>query len=123
LSGGLQGRAPKEGADAKSELDGPQLWDTDKMQLGLQALILRDNGYTCREGIIYYRATKQRVRLAITSELESWILRNLAQARRVTAGSIRRRSFIHPSACAVRWRRFVCRTKRLCWRRTLPHPQ
>ena len=49
--------APKEGMEAN------ELWDTDKMQLGLQALILRDNGYTCNEGIIYYRTTKQRVRL------------------------------------------------------------
>ena len=57
--------APKEGEEAN------ELWDTDKMQLGLQALILRDNGYTCNEGIIYYRATKQRVRLAVTPELEN----------------------------------------------------
>lgn len=74
--------APKEGEEAN------ELWDTDKMQLGLQALILRDNGYTCNEGIIYYRATKQRVRLPITPELESWILQNLAQARRVVTGPI-----------------------------------
>src|SRR5882672_7681787 len=58
------------------------------MQLGLQALILRDNGYTCNEGIIYYRATKQRVRLPITAELESWILQNIGEARRVAAGPI-----------------------------------
>ena len=74
--------APKEGEEAN------ELWDTDKMQLGLQALILRDNGYTCKEGIIYYRATKQRVRLSITPELERWILRNIAEARRVTMGPI-----------------------------------
>jgi len=74
--------APKEGQDAN------ELWDTDKMQLGLQALILRDNGYTCNEGIIYYRATKQRVRLPITAELESWILQNIGEARRVAAGPI-----------------------------------
>src|SRR5882724_8003187 len=74
--------APKEGQDAN------ELWDTDKMQLGLQALILRDNGYTCNEGIIYYRATKQRVRLPITAELEGWILQNIAEARRVAAGPI-----------------------------------
>jgi len=60
--------APKEGEEAN------ELWDTDKMQLGLQALILRDNGYICNEGVIYYRATKQRVRLPITPELENWIL-------------------------------------------------
>src|SRR5213078_1335989 len=65
-----------------------ELWDTDKMQLGLQALILRDNGYTCNEGIIYYRTTKQRVRLPITPELESWILQNIAEARRVIIGPI-----------------------------------
>ncbi len=74
--------APKEGEEAN------ELWDTDRMQLGLQALILRDNGYTCNEGVIYYRATKQRVRLPITTELENWILQNIAEAKRVIAGPI-----------------------------------
>ena len=72
--------APREGEDAN------ELWDTDKMQLGLQVLILRDNGYLCNEGVIYYRATKQRVRLVVTDELEAWILENLTAARRVAAG-------------------------------------
>jgi CRISPR-associated protein Cas1 len=58
------------------------------MQLGLQALILRDNGYTCNEGIIYYRATKQRVRLPITAELEAWILEKIAEARRTVTEPI-----------------------------------
>jgi CRISPR-associated protein Cas1 len=74
--------APKEGEEAN------ELWDTDKMQLGLQALILRDNGYICNEGVIYYRATKQRVRLPITPELENWILQNIAEAKRVITGPI-----------------------------------
>lgn len=74
--------APKEGEESN------ELWDTDKMQLGLQALILRDNGYTCKEGVIYYRATKQRVRLPITPELENWILQNIADAKRVIAAPI-----------------------------------
>jgi CRISP-associated protein Cas1 len=74
--------APKEGEEAN------ELWDTDKMQLGLQALILRDNGYTCNEGVIYYRATKQRVRLAITPELESWIRQKISEAKRVITGPI-----------------------------------
>jgi CRISP-associated protein Cas1 len=69
--------APREGVDAN------ELWDTDKMQLGLQALILRDNGYICNEGIIYYRATKQRVRLLVTAELETWIVQQIAEAREV----------------------------------------
>lgn len=74
--------APREG-DA-----GNELWDTDKMQLGLQALILRDNGYICNEGVIYYRATKQRVRLPITAELETWVVEKIAEARLIMRGPI-----------------------------------
>jgi len=74
--------APKEGEN------GPEIWDADRMQLGLQCLILRDNGYTCVEGIIYYRATKQRVALPITTELERWIDAQVAAARRALEGPI-----------------------------------
>lgn len=74
--------APREG-DA-----GPEIWDADRMQLGLQCLILRDNGYTCNAGIIYYRATKQRVPLAITPELERWIDAQITAARRAMEGPI-----------------------------------
>lgn len=74
--------APRQGAEAN------ELWPTDRMQLGLQALILRENGYVCREGIIYYRATKQRVRLAITAELEAWIREQVELARRCATGTI-----------------------------------
>ena len=38
--------APKEGEDGQ-----PEIWEADKMQLGLQMLILRDNGYRCERGI------------------------------------------------------------------------
>ena len=74
--------APREGEEAN------ELWDTDRMQLGLQALILRDNGYKCDEGVIYYRATKQRVPLPVTPELETWVLKNLAAARQISEGPI-----------------------------------
>ena len=80
--------APKEGQEGAGRTGLNELWDTDKMQLGLQALILRDNGYTCNEGIIYYRATRQRVRLSITAELETWILQKIEEARRVVTGTI-----------------------------------
>jgi CRISPR-associated protein Cas1 len=67
---------------------GNELWDTDKIQLGLQALILRDNGYICNEGIIYYRETRQRVRLEITPDLESWVRKQIGEARETAKGSI-----------------------------------
>jgi CRISPR-associated protein Cas1 len=72
--------APRKGKDAN------ELWDTDQMQLGLQILILRDNGYVCEDGMIYYRATKQRVRLEMTPELERWIIGKISEARRTAVG-------------------------------------
>ena len=68
--------------------DGNELWDADKMQLGLQILILRDQGYVCDEGVIYYRATKQRVRLPMTPELEAWIVSQIEAARITARGCI-----------------------------------
>ncbi len=49
---------PREGAD------GLELWPSDRAQLAVQGIVLRENGYRCDEGIAYYRKTGQRVRVA-----------------------------------------------------------
>ena len=67
---------------------GPQIWDADRVQLGLQMLILRENGYQCDEGVLYYRETRQRVRLPWSDELDRWIREQVAGARRCAAGPI-----------------------------------
>lgn len=74
--------SPREGEN------GVELWDTDRMQLGLQVLVLRDNGYRCERGIIYYRGTKQRVPLEMTPDLEQWIAAQIAAAQRTARGPI-----------------------------------
>lgn len=74
--------APREGQDQH------EIWDADKMQLGVQILILREHGYLCREGIIYYCATRQRVRRPFTSDWEQWVRKNIAAARQCCAGPI-----------------------------------
>src|SRR5271154_860239 len=51
--------------------DGPEAWPADRVQMCAQALILRDNGYRCDEAVLYYDATKQRVRLEIDDALLS----------------------------------------------------
>lgn len=43
--------------------DALQVWPTDRVQLTLQGLLLRENGYRSDEGVIYYAATKQRIRV------------------------------------------------------------
>jgi CRISPR-associated protein Cas1 len=77
----------KAGAPRVGE-GGNELWDADRMQLGVQALILRDNGYACNEGVIYYRETKQRVPLTITPELALWVEERIGAARQAAAAAI-----------------------------------
>lgn len=69
--------APRKNADT-GELEA---WDADRVQLAAQALVLRDNGYTCDEGIIYYVATKQRVRVPMDEAMIAQTLQALADAR------------------------------------------
>ncbi len=49
-----------------------ELWPADRVQLCVQGLVLRENGYRCEEGVVYYVGTKQRVRVpfddAVVSE-------------------------------------------------------
>ncbi len=74
--------APREGED------GTRLWDADRMQLGLQILLLRENGYNCTEGVIFYRQTRQRVRFVLTAAEEAWIRKGIAAARACAKGPI-----------------------------------
>lgn len=73
---------PREGDD------GPEIWPADQMQLGLQILLLRENGYACDEGVLYYRETRQRVAFPMTPEVEKWIHEQIAAARVTAAGPI-----------------------------------
>lgn len=43
--------------------EGLEAWPADRVQLGVQALVLRANGYPVEEGIVYYQSTRQRVRI------------------------------------------------------------
>lgn len=74
--------APREGEN------GRELWDADRMQLGLQILLLRENGYACSEGVIFYRQTRQRVRFVPTAADEAWIRKGIAAARACADGPI-----------------------------------
>jgi CRISPR-associated protein Cas1 len=48
---------------------GIELWPADRVQLGVQALILRDNGYRCEEAVVFYQKTRQKVRVAVDAAL------------------------------------------------------
>ncbi len=83
------------GADGKSvrpvdykrgkprEVDGAlSPWPSDRVQIAAQAIVLRDNGYSCDEGILYYATTKQRVRIIIDDALIAETEELIVQARK-----------------------------------------
>ena len=44
-------------------------WEPERVQLCAQALILRENGFRCERGIVYYAGSRTRVEVAIDDEL------------------------------------------------------
>lgn len=56
-------------------------WEPERIQLCLQGLLLRDNGYNCDEGVIYYAKSQERVPVPFTTELISRTLDLLNEAR------------------------------------------
>ena len=68
--------SPREGSDGALAA-----WDTDRVQLAVQAIVLRENGYRCEEAVIYYVSTKQRVRVPIDEGLVGETLDALRRAR------------------------------------------
>lgn len=77
-------KEPQPGG-AMVEGNGLELWPTDRVQLAIQGLILRENGYECQEGVVYYTKTRQRVRVlfdeALVHEAEEAILKAWELAR------------------------------------------
>jgi CRISPR-associated protein Cas1 len=57
-------------------------WEPERVQLCLQGLLLRDNGYNCDEGAIYYAESQERVAIPFTAELIARTLDLLSEAKR-----------------------------------------
>ncbi|HXF83666.1 MAG TPA: CRISPR-associated endonuclease Cas1 [bacterium] len=60
-------------------------WEPDRVQLCVQGLILRENGYVCAEGVVYYAATRQRFVVSFDDELVGRTLEVLDDLRRAAA--------------------------------------
>lgn len=75
----------KRGRPREAAAGSIEAWEPDQIQLAVQALVLRDNGYRCDEAIVYYVASKQRVRIAIDGPLVARTLAAIRQARELAA--------------------------------------
>lgn len=56
-------------------------WEPERVQVCLQGLLLRENGYRCDSGILYFAASQERVIVQFTDELIARTRELLAQAK------------------------------------------
>jgi CRISPR-associated protein Cas1 len=63
-------------------------YEPERVQVCLQGLLLREHGYECNEGAIYFAETNQRVRVELTEELVTRTRELIAEARRVAANQV-----------------------------------
>jgi CRISPR-associated protein Cas1 len=67
-------------------LPGPEPWPTDRVQLGLQAILLEEAGYTVTEAYLYYAAEKLKLRVVVDEALKRNALAELEAAKRDAQG-------------------------------------
>ena len=73
----------KRGSPKKMDDGSLGAWDPERIQLCVQAMVLRENGFKCDEGILFFWETRQRVRIAINSELISLTEQTIQEARQL----------------------------------------
>ncbi|MEQ1906634.1 MAG: CRISPR-associated endonuclease Cas1 [Pirellulaceae bacterium] len=71
----------KRGSPKKMPDGSIAAWEPEEIQVCAQALVLRENGYRCYVGIIYFCETKQRVEVPFTGELVQKTREAIANAK------------------------------------------
>ncbi len=80
---------PVEYKRGKTPLLPEGAYEPERVQLCSQGLLLQERGYECHEGLIYYAASHERVRIRFTPELEARTRELLADMRaRLSQGAI-----------------------------------
>jgi CRISPR-associated protein Cas1 len=63
-------------------------WDPERVQMCVQALVLRENGYQCDEAVLFFWETRQRVRIPIDEALVEMTLQAIADARQTADAGV-----------------------------------
>lgn len=64
------------------------VWEPERVQLCAQGLLLRDAGYKCDHGFVYFRASRRRVRVDFDDDLVGLTLARLASLRETAASGV-----------------------------------
>jgi len=78
--------------DDPGEADDPPLslseaWPTDRVQVGLQAILLEEAGYTVTEAVIYYAGEKLRLKITVDATLKAEALAIFEAAKASAQGA------------------------------------
>lgn len=77
----------KRGSPKKLDDGSLGAWDPERIQICVQALVLRANGYQCDEGVLFFWETRQRVTIAIDQDLIQQTLDTIQQTRATIAAA------------------------------------
>lgn len=77
---------PDEMMEPSRLVPGPEPWPTDRIQVGLQVLLLEEAGYTVPEAYIYYAAERLKLRVRVDDQLRREALAELEAAKRTAEG-------------------------------------
>jgi len=61
-------------------------YDPERVQLCVQGLILEEHGYRCPEGVLYFAASRERIRVAFDEELRTTTFNAIGGLRLIAAG-------------------------------------
>jgi len=78
----------KRGSPKKLEDGSLGAWEPEQVQLCAQALVLREHGYQCDEGILFFWTTRQRVTIPIDDELVEQTQQAIRGALRTAAARL-----------------------------------
>lgn len=63
-------------------------WEPERVQLCVQGLLLRENGYTCHEGVLWFAGARRRVTVPFDEELVERTLDLVDELRKVAASDL-----------------------------------
>jgi CRISPR-associated endonuclease Cas1/CRISPR-associated protein Cas4 len=63
-------------------------WEPERVQVCAQGLLLREHGFRCNEGVIYFAGSKERVRVRFTDQLVERTLELVAGMRQMLAAGV-----------------------------------
>ncbi len=105
------GEANDEMLEAPKLLHAPEPWPTDRVQLGLEVLLLEEAGYSVPEAYLYYAAEKLRLLVPVDDALRNEAIGALEAAKLTAQAHGPARCSMIQSAPGVRSSRFACRMK------------